>query len=145
MTPFPQWVKCSTFDDENACEEVSTNGSLCRDHQDVCIKIVTIFEVPHDGPKNTPAEKETSKCEEEQPWQRSVKEYVSKICGERNYFDHFTKVDKQCTAETMGGGGTQTRCMCAGNLCNAASPLFMSFRHLTSAIALLMLSNYILL
>ncbi|KAF6035670.1 hypothetical protein EB796_006026 [Bugula neritina] len=114
--------QCDTFDDSGGCNELNKTASQCKSFEDACIKIVTEFESPHSGPRNRTAEKEQKKCEDK-PNSRPVMKYVSKSCGEKNSFEHFAKMDKSCEKETIGGGGTQTRCMCSGNLCNSAMGL----------------------
>ena len=54
-----QCWRCDTFTDEDGCWGAKANqtGSMCEDHEDVCIKIVTKFEEPHNGPRNRTAEK----------------------------------------------------------------------------------------
>ena len=52
--------ECSTIDNDNACNDVLAigNGTECQHYQDICIKVVTLLELPHSGPRNRTAEKE---------------------------------------------------------------------------------------
>lgn len=59
-----QCWQCDTFEQNDGCwgEKANRTGSQCMEHEDVCIKIVTRYQVPHNGPRNRTAEKDrTSK------------------------------------------------------------------------------------
>lgn len=55
-----QCWQCDTFTHPDGCwgDKANKTGSMCLDHEDVCIKIVTKYQMPHHGPRNRTAEKE---------------------------------------------------------------------------------------
>ncbi|XP_067944526.1 uncharacterized protein [Watersipora subatra] len=103
-------IKCTSEEDTRCGNESSVFADItCEPFQDSCYLIVTRQQIAHNGPQDRLKDNDDF-------------EIVSRGCATKHDFRGFASIDK-CMTETVGGGGSQTHCLCSGNLCNSATSI----------------------